>query len=332
MSSHAVVEDQWTFAANQKIALLAEQLGFEYLFPVSRWRGFGGEINYLGTSLETMTWASALLHATSRIKIFSTVHVPLFHPFVVAKMGATMAHLSNDRWGLNLVSGWSNREFGMMGLELPEHGEKYEKASAFIDILHGLWQEQNKPFNYASKWYTVVDGVSLPRPAKLPEVANAGASLDAQIMTARLCDWAFMSLPSIEAAPAMVANMRQRAEAHKRQIKTAVFPFTLWRDSESEVSDEIQRIIDKKDPVAAQNWFDDLAIGSESFDFATLDLLTVSAGGIITVGTPESVAEQLRSLSDAGVDAVMLTFQNYEKDLKRFATDILPILKSMQVV
>ena len=50
------------------------------LFPVSRWRGFGGETNYMGISLETTTWAAGLLEATSRIKIFSTVHVPLFHP------------------------------------------------------------------------------------------------------------------------------------------------------------------------------------------------------------------------------------------------------------
>ncbi len=332
ISSHNVVEDQWTFVSNQRIAHLAEQLNFDYLFPVSRWRGFGGDVNYLGTSLETMTWASALLQTTSRIKIFSTVHVPLFHPFVVAKMGATMAHMSGDRWGLNLVSGWSNREFSMMGLKLPEHGEKYQKAAAFIEILQGLWQPQTAPFNYASKWYNVVDGVSLPRPVKLPEVANAGASLDAQRMTARLCDWAFMSLPSIDAANGMVDTMRARADQYHRSIKTAVFPFVLWRDTEDEAQDEIQRIIDKKDSVAAQNWFDDLAIGSESFDFATLDLLTVSGGGIVTAGTAQSVAEQLQSLNDAGVDAVMLTFQNYEKDLKRFAVDVLPILQLMGVV
>ncbi len=116
ISTHRVVEDQWTYEHNEAIALAAEGYGFDYLFPVSRWRGFGGETNFLGTSLETTTWAAALLRATSSIQVFSTVHIPLFHPFVVAKMGSTLAQMSGNRWGLNIVSGWSQREFGMMGV------------------------------------------------------------------------------------------------------------------------------------------------------------------------------------------------------------------------
>ena len=52
ISTHEVVAEQWTYAENEALALRAEALGFEYLFPVSRWRGFGGETNFLGTSLE----------------------------------------------------------------------------------------------------------------------------------------------------------------------------------------------------------------------------------------------------------------------------------------
>ena len=98
ISTHRVVEDQWTYEHNESLALVAEGYGFKYLFPVSRWRGFGGETNFLGTSLETTTWAAALLQATSSIHVFSTVR-PLFHPFVVAKMGATLSHMSGNRWG-----------------------------------------------------------------------------------------------------------------------------------------------------------------------------------------------------------------------------------------
>ena len=151
ISTHDVAQDQWTYASNEAIALAAEQCDFEYLFPVSRWRGFGGETNFLGTSLET-TWASALLRATSRINIFSTVHVPLFHPFVIAKMGATLAHISGNRWGLNVVSGWSEREFGMMGIELEDHARRYDRTAAFIEILRGLWSEAGQPFDHTSDW------------------------------------------------------------------------------------------------------------------------------------------------------------------------------------
>ena len=54
-----------------------------------------------------MTWAAAMLASTSRIQILSTVHVPAFNPVVAAKMGASLDHIGNGRWGINIVSGWN---------------------------------------------------------------------------------------------------------------------------------------------------------------------------------------------------------------------------------
>src|SRR6185437_10475427 len=86
ISSYKPDPDDWTYESNLRIARAAEEAGFDFLFPIAKWRGFGGKTNYLGTSLETMTWASALLAQTTTIRIFSTVHVPIFHPLVAAKM------------------------------------------------------------------------------------------------------------------------------------------------------------------------------------------------------------------------------------------------------
>jgi len=331
ISTHGVVAEQWHYQNNERIAQLAESLGFDYLFPVSRWRGFGGETNYLGTSLETTTWAAALLRATHRIKIFSTVHIPLFHPMVIAKIGATLAHISDDRWGLNVVSGWSEREFSMMGLALDDHGRRYERTSAFIEILRGLWHPNGEPVHHRSDWYTINAGVSLPRPTKMPEIANAGVSVDAQAMTARLCDWSFMSGANIEALPKLVGAISAQAEAQGRAVKTAIFPFLLWRNTEAEAQEELEQIIAHKDSEAAHNWLHDITAGSGSFDEFTENLIAASGGGLPLLGNAEMVAEQLRAIYDSGVDAVMITLQDYERDLRRFGSEVLPILQRMGV-
>lgn len=331
ISTHGVVAEQWQYPNNKRIAQLAESLGFDYLFPVSRWRGFGGETNYLGTSLETTTWAAALLCATQRIKIFSTVHIPLFHPMVIAKIGATLAHISGDRWGLNVVSGWSQREFGMMGLKLDDHGRRYERTSAFIEILRGLWDPSGELVNHRSDWYTINNGVSLPRPQRMPAIANAGISADAQAMTARLCDWSFMSGASIEALPGLVDKISTQAEAQGRQVRTAIFPFLLWRDTEAEAQAELQRVIEHKDGEATRNWLNDITAGSGSFDEFTENLIAASGGGLPLLGNAEMVAEQLRDVHNSGVDAVMITLQDYERDLQRFGNEVLPILRRMGV-
>ena len=326
------VPDQWTFEHNKQLAQMAEAAGFNYLFPVSRWRGFGGETNFLGTSLETLTWATGILTATQRINVFSTVHVPLFHPFVVAKMGATLAHMSGNRWGLNVVSGWSEREFGMMGVPLEEHQRRYEKTGAFIEILQNLWHAERQPFDYDSDWYQVKGGEASPVPDRPPEIANAGSSSDGRDLTARLCDWAFVSTPSIGAVGDVVNDIQARAAAHGRSVKTAIFPFVVMDESLSAAEAALAEIIAGKDDVATKNWLHDLTAGSGSFDAFTENMLASSGGGVHLLGTADAIAEQLEIAFIAGVDAVMLTFPRYKDGLQAFIEAVLPLLQRRGVV
>ncbi len=334
ISTYRTVEDEWPYETNKRIAQAAEQAGFDLLFPVSRWRGFGGETDYLGTSLETMTWASALLAVTNRIQVFSTVHVPVFHPVVVAKMGATLDHVGNGRWGLNLVSGWSKEEFGMMGLELLPHEQRYLRTAAFIEILKGLWTEPPGTFNHHSPWYQIAGGYSLPQPVQRPHppIANAGISEDARNMTAKLCDWAFISPPSVEATAGVTSDIKARAASHDRSVSCAAFPYVLWRDSEDEAQAEIRRIIAHKDTVAVENWLGGLSLGSGSFDQFTLDMMVLGAGALPIIGTAEQVALKLKALHDSGLDGVLMVFQAYFDDTLRFQREISPLLREMGVV
>lgn len=334
ISTYRTVADEWPYESNKRIAQAAEEAGFDLLFPVSRWRGFGGETNFLGTSLDTMSWASALLAVTHRIQVFSTVHVPMFHPVVVAKMGATMDHIGKGRWGLNLVSGWSKEEFAMMGVELMPHEERYRRTAAFIEVLKGLWSEPPGTFNYDSPWYQIVGGYSLPQPVQRPHppIANAGISENARNMTARLCDWAFISPPSIEATANVVSDIKARATGFGRSVDCAAFPFLLWRDSEDEAQAEVRRIIANKDTVAVENWLNGLSLGSGSFDQFTLDMMVLGAGALPIIGTPLQVATKLKALYDGGLDGVLMVFQAYYDDTVRFSRDIAPLLRDMGVI
>jgi FMNH2-dependent dimethyl sulfone monooxygenase len=335
ISSRKKDPDDWTYESNLKIALRAEELGFELLFPVSKWRGYGGVTNYLGTSLETMTWASALLARTSRIKVFSTVHVPLFHPVVTAKMGATLDHMSHGRWGLNVVSGWSEREFGMMGIEVMPHAERYQRTAAYIEILKGLWMCEPGSFSYDSPWYHVTDGEVLPQPVHRPHpvIANAGNSEEARAMTARLCDWAFMAVSSIEAGRELSADFKARAAAYRRTVRCAVYPYVLWRETEAEAQAERRCILDAMDRVATENWARGLLGQSGSFDPSfPLESFAFGAGALPILGNAEGVISQISQLYQNGIDAVLMVFESYYEDLARFEREIMPGLRDLNVI
>lgn len=332
-SSYKPDPEDWTFESNLKIARAAEEAGFDFLFPVAKWCGYGGKTNYMSISLETFTWASALLSNTHTIKIFSTVHVPVFHPVATAKMGSTLDHIGKGRWGLNIVSGWSEREFGMMGIEVIEHQERYRRSEAYIDILKGLWTQEPGTFNYDCPWYTITNGDIRPQPVHKPHppIANAGVSEDAKAMVSKMCDLAFITPPSIEGAAIQAADIKNRSRKHGRDVLCACPPFIIWRDSESEALEERAKILEQIDTEAAKNWANGLKVQSGSFDKFTLEMYAVGAGGIPMIGTKTQVAEMIRELYEGGMDGLLMVFLDFYKDTIRFKKEISPILQKMGI-
>jgi len=334
ISTYKPDPNDWTYESNKQIAQAAEAAGFDFLFPVSRWRGFGGETNYLGTSLETMTWAAALLAVTQTIRVYSTVHVPIFHPLVAAKMGATLDHIGNGRWGINIVSGWSQEEFGMMGIGLLPHAERYRRTAAFIEILKGLWTTELGTFTFDSPWYHIEGGYVMPQPVQKPHppIVNAGVSEEAKDLVARLCDWAFIAPASIEATADMTRDFKDRARRYGRRVRCAGLPFVLWRETEHEAEAERRRIIEHMDTVAVENWARGLSLGSGSLPQFTLEMFTLGAGALPVIGTAEQVALKLKRLFELGMDGVLVCFLSYYEDTVRFGTEIVPLLKQLGVV
>jgi len=58
---------------------MADEAGIDFLLPIGRWKGYGGDTELPGATLETITWATGLLALTKRVTVFGTVHAPLFN-------------------------------------------------------------------------------------------------------------------------------------------------------------------------------------------------------------------------------------------------------------
>ena len=68
-----------------RLARMADEAGIDFMLPIGRWKGYGGDTDFHGSTLETVTWAVGLLSATQHMTVFGTVHAPLFHPLIAAK-------------------------------------------------------------------------------------------------------------------------------------------------------------------------------------------------------------------------------------------------------
>ena len=61
--THAPTTFEPTYEHNVKISQLADELGFEMLVPVGRWKHFGGSTKFNQENLEVYTWATAMAWA-----------------------------------------------------------------------------------------------------------------------------------------------------------------------------------------------------------------------------------------------------------------------------
>ena len=97
-----MIAERWSgsWPDNLKLAKMADEAGIDFLLPIGRWKGYGGDTDYQGATLETLTWASGLLASTRRITVFGTVHAPLFNPVIAAKEMVTADHIGEGRFGL----------------------------------------------------------------------------------------------------------------------------------------------------------------------------------------------------------------------------------------
>jgi dimethylsulfone monooxygenase len=127
-----------SWPATLALAKLAEEMEFEALVPVGRWRGFGGVTNFNGAGFECFSWAAGMGASTTYPAIFATSHVPTVHPIMAAKQGAAIDHITNGRFVLNVVTGWNLPEIEMFGVDLLDHETRYERAAEWLTIIRRL--------------------------------------------------------------------------------------------------------------------------------------------------------------------------------------------------
>jgi alkanesulfonate monooxygenase SsuD/methylene tetrahydromethanopterin reductase-like flavin-dependent oxidoreductase (luciferase family) len=320
---------EMTWPNTLAVALAADQAGFEALVPVARWKGFGGPTNFNGSAFETYTWAAGLAAATRQISLFSTSHVLTTHPIVAAKQSATIDHISNGRFALNVVCGWFQDEFDMFGLSLRDHDGLYDYAAEWLSIVRRLWTEQ-QDWSFDGRYFHINGGFSEPKPIQpnVP-VMNAGASPVGARFAAQHADMAFTGLSAHdeESGRARVAELRRIArEDFGREVQVWTSCAIVCRPTEREAEEFARYYI-----VERGDWEAVASISRHRYPARPPrtgePLRSPGWGSYLIVGTPEQVAERMLHLSALGLDGAVLSWVNYQAELDAWAADVLPLLE-----
>jgi alkanesulfonate monooxygenase SsuD/methylene tetrahydromethanopterin reductase-like flavin-dependent oxidoreductase (luciferase family) len=349
-----LVPERWSASWADCLALarLADDAGIDFLLPVARWKGYGGDSDFHGTTLETITWACGLLAATRRITVFGTVHAPLFHPLIAAKEMVTADHIGSGRFGLNLVAGWNEGEFQMFGVAQRDHEERYAFAQEWIDVVKRAWSEED--FDFEGKYFKLAGVRAKPHPVggARPVIMNAGQSGTGQAFAMRNCDAFFTSTSGARLAVAGTSEAVDAAKVFERIVKQVDDIKAEGRKFGREMEVYTQgQVICRPTQREAEDYHHYANV--ESADWGAIDgmlalknitprntaadeftakrtlLASSGIGGYPFVGTPDKVAAEFANLARAGFRGLAVSFVNYLNDVPYFCAEVLPRLARM---
>jgi len=108
------------------------------------------------------------------------------NPALLAKMGATMQHLTGGKFILSVGAGWHKEEYDSYNFDFATPGARVEQLAETIEIVRALWTQS--PATYHGKHYHIENAYCSPQPNPMPLILVGTNGKKALAVTARLAD------------------------------------------------------------------------------------------------------------------------------------------------
>jgi FMN-dependent oxidoreductase (nitrilotriacetate monooxygenase family) len=216
------------------------------------------EHNAVGALEPILTLATIAAH-TERIGLIATASTTYYEPYNLARLFATLDHLSGGRAGWNVVTTSSAEAAANFGLDAhPDPAVRYARAEEFLQAATRLWDSWEAdavlvdreagryadparihPAAFAGEHLSVGGALNVARtPQGRPVLVQAGASNAGRDFAARWAEAIFTAHQRLEDAQAFYADIKSGALRHGRdpeQVKVlpGISPFLGSTEAEA---------------------------------------------------------------------------------------------------
>lgn len=187
--------------------------------------------------LEPITLLSALAGTTAHIGLGATASTSFYEPYNVARLFASLDHISHGRAAWNVVTSANDFAARNFGLDrLPPHDRRYARAREFLDVVRGLWDtweddafiydkanarmfEPSKfhVLDHQGEFFKVHGALNMARPPQgSPVIFQAGASDTGKAFAAETAEVVFGTGATMEEALAFYRDLKGRMPAYNR--------------------------------------------------------------------------------------------------------------------
>jgi FMNH2-dependent dimethyl sulfone monooxygenase len=311
----------------RRLAQRSEQIGYDLTLIAEL---FLNDIKGIDApSLDAWSTAAALAAVTERLELMIAVRPTFHHPAILAKQAANIDRISGGRVALNVVSSWWRDEARRYGVQFDEHDDRYARTAEWLAIVDGVWREPI--FSFAGKYFRVDETIAEPKPVRCPRppIYAGGESVAAKALIARSCDAYVMHGDPPERIAPKVADLRKRREdAGLPPLRFGMAAYAIVRGSDREARRELERITNVAPGSPGYGNYNDWIANTKLEQRVSLEDYSVSNRGLRAglIGTPEQVAERVRSFAAVGVDLLLLQCSPQLEEMERFAAEVVPLV------
>jgi alkanesulfonate monooxygenase SsuD/methylene tetrahydromethanopterin reductase-like flavin-dependent oxidoreductase (luciferase family) len=226
------------------------------------------------------------------------------NPAHLAKMVATAQALSGGRVVLGLGAGWHAQEYAAYGWPFPAARERIAQLAEAIELIRTLWTVT--PATYQGRYYQVTNAYCAPQPDPIVPIMVGGEGEQYLLrVVARLADWWNYGFTDA----ATYAHKQAVLQAHCRAVGRNYDDITqVIRVGVliAETEHEVRRLQEQPDTRPIEHG---------------------------AIGTPEQVAELLRSIIEQGADRLTVHFADAPRPdgTLLFTAKVLPHLSGSRV-
>ncbi|MFD4369881.1 LLM class flavin-dependent oxidoreductase [Rhodococcus sp. NPDC058521] len=182
--------------------------------------------------LEPITLLTAIAATTERIGLIATASTTYYEPYNLARLFASLDHISKGRAGWNIVTTGTDLAAANFGLDKhPDHAERYARAREFVDatvklwdswedgavladVEAGLYADKTKihEINFVGRHLRVRGPFNAPRtPQGHPVLVQAGASNEGRTFAGQYAEAIFTAHQRLSDAQAFYADIKDQA-------------------------------------------------------------------------------------------------------------------------
>jgi N-acetyl-S-(2-succino)cysteine monooxygenase len=221
------------FALIKKVTVKAEQAKLDFVFFADGLNSFATMHPSMVARLEPLTLLGALAMCTNHIGLAATASTTYTEPYNLARMLASLDHLTGGRIAWNVVTGaFAEAAENFGSAKHPPHEERYAIAQEFVDVAKGLWDSWEEDalltdkasgkfidasklhvLNHKGKFFNVKGPLNITRPPQgYPVLMQAGASDSGSSFAASVADVVFTVQQNKDTAIAFAKRLKTLAE------------------------------------------------------------------------------------------------------------------------